>query len=130
MGSNNGSNDYGRSVMRSKIAEDGSTVVAQVNSYLSSADLTRCNRVTAAEHLDTSPTTLGRRIKKAGYSWQELKDAERMRRLRPIMDGYRKSSWRSVATLCGFNEVNSFYRFFKDTMGMTWTEWRMRRQSL
>jgi AraC-like DNA-binding protein len=76
-----------------------------------------------------SRSTFRRRLNELGHPWIELKRAERLRRLRAIMESNRPIDWKKAREVCGFCETNSFYRFFRQEMGVSWRQWRQERQA-
>lgn len=83
-------------------------------------------------HLTTlfnSPmTTIQHRLKRAGTSWQALKREEKARRLEEIIAKPGRIDPLDAIDALGYSDTGSFYLFFKQAMGQTFTEWRMARQ--
>lgn len=73
-------------------------------------------------------TTIQHRLKRAGTSWQALKREEKSRRLGEIIARPGKIDPLDATDALGYQDTGSFYLFFKQAMGQTFTEWRMARQ--
>lgn len=82
------------------------------------ADLGRAKRKNVAGQLGMSDTTLGRRLREEGTNFQTLVDGERRWRLSgaPVKRG------KVLFELLGFDELNSFYRWYKSAYGHNWTD--------
>ena len=73
-------------------------------------------------------STVQHRLKRAGTSWQALKRDEKARRLGEIIAKPGKIDPLAAIDALGYSDTGSFYLFFKQAMGQTFTEWRMSRQ--
>jgi AraC-like DNA-binding protein len=87
------------------------------------ADLDAVRAKKIAARLYVSPSTLRRRLRSEGTSYQELLDRVRCRRCEKALS----SRWlpgKSIADELGYSQPNSFYRAFGKWTGMTYTEFR------
>lgn len=100
-----------------------------VRSLLRNADLTDCTMRTVESFLGVPFVTVRYRLKLVGVTWEQLKAEERERRLRSILEVPGRIDAMTAAEVVGFRELNSFYRFFTERMGMTFTDWRLQRQA-
>ena len=72
----------------------------------------------AAEHLGLEPQTLRRRLKKEGYSFQQVKDETRRDMAIEFLQG-RALSVEQISQALGFSEASTFIRAFKTWTGST-----------
>lgn len=77
-----------------------------------------------AESLGISGTTLRRRLQEDGKTFQELLDAERIRRTQAAMTDNRETRGEHLMKVCGYGEVNSFYRAFARWHGVNFQDYR------
>lgn len=98
----------------------------QVQKQLESCDLSRTTSERVAEGLNISTTTLRRRLRAEGVSYQEILDGVRMGRLEAFM---RRRGYRAYGTSIyidlGYYEVNSLYRAFRRWYGCHYESARM-----
>lgn len=113
---------------RVKLPDDNYAVLAMVKSMLRNADLTDCRRKTVEAVIGAPFPTIRHRLTLVGTTWEALKTQERVRRIEQLLGAPGKLNPQVAAKVVGFREVNSFYRFFTEQMGMTYTDWRMQRQ--
>jgi AraC-like DNA-binding protein len=112
-----------------KLPADNYAVLAMVRSLLRNADLTDCTRRTVESVLGVPFPTVRHRLTLMGTTWEAEKARERRRRMELVINAPGKLDPQAAAQIVGFREVNSFYRFFSEQMGMTYTDWRMQRQA-
>lgn len=102
----------------------GDSIISQIRSIIGhdfSKPFPSFERVT--ETLNMSATTLRRRLRKEGQTYQAIKDNSR----REASVGYLtrpELSITAVAALMGFNDPSSFHRSFKKWTGLTPKEYR------
>lgn len=102
------------------------TFTDRVRDRLQSADLRRESFSGIAHSLHMSETTLRRRLRAEGVSYQQLLDDERRRRTDEclVMWG-NKAYGKRISDVCGYTELNSFYRAFKRWTGVDYSIVRM-----
>ena len=84
----------------------------------------RANRETAADALHVSYSTLRQRLDADGTSFAKLLDVKRVRRCEEEMDHNREIRGKQLAGVCGYTELNSFYRSFERLHGMGFLEYK------
>lgn len=99
----------------------------RVKTILADADLLRTNHRRVAETLHISSSTLVRRLQAEGITFQELVDAERMRRCEVALEVNPETRGHRLAELCGYTERNSFYRAFIRWYGESFSDYRRAR---
>ena len=77
----------------------------------------------AATTSKLAETTLARRLRAEGTSYQSLLDAERLRRCRARLSA-RRLPGKCLADELGFRELNSFYRAFRRWTGQGYRQYR------
>lgn len=112
-----------------RLPADNYEVLAMVRSVLRNADLSDCTMRMVERLLEVPFSTIRYRLTLVGTTWEQLKAEERERRLRMILEAPGRIDPVTAADVVGFRELNSFYRFFTDRMGMTYTDWRLQRQA-
>ncbi|MEM0954586.1 MAG: AraC family transcriptional regulator [Pseudomonadota bacterium] len=88
--------------------------------------LSNLETVSAAEvagHLCVSPSTLRRRLRAEGTSYQRLLDQVRRYRCEKTLS-QRWLPGKCLASNLGFSQPNSFYRAFGRWTGMTYTQYK------
>ena len=98
------------------------TTADQLRRLLATADLRRM-RQWRAETFGIAETTLARRLRAEGTSYQSLLDAERLRRCRARLSA-RRLPGKCLADELGFRELNSFYRAFRRWTGQGYRQYR------
>ena len=85
------------------------------------ANLENLHAADVAACLNMSASTLRRRLKREGTSYQELLDNVRQHRCERILQR-RWVPGKCLATRLGFTHANSFYRAFKKWTGVNYTD--------
>lgn len=111
--------------MTSKILAEG--LPDRIREYLKTADLNDCSWKTLSQEFGAPPWAIQYRLAKSNTSWHRLKAEEKTRRLDELLQSPGKWNGPRAAEICGFAEVNSFYRFFTNVMGMNFKDWQARR---
>lgn len=109
-----------------RLSDRPSAASYQVQAFLETADLRRSTMQTTGDHFGVHPRGLGSRLRHAGTTFQQLKDAERMRRLRIHMARDQIVPKRDCEKY-GFSHSNGLLRFFKQRMGKTLREYKRER---
>jgi AraC family mar-sox-rob regulon transcriptional activator len=94
---------------------------------LLNGDLSRLRADTVAESLGISPTTLRRRLRGDHTSYQFLLDRARQYRC----EAQLRQRWlpgKCLAEELGYLEINSFYRAFRRWTGVSYSEYKQRRE--
>lgn len=97
--------------------------MARVHEFLRSTDLLRCGSSDMAERLSVSYSTLQRRMKAAGTSWEQEKRREKLNRLGECLVTPGAAP-EDMATHCGFWGMDSFYRFFRESTGVNFATYK------
>lgn len=118
-----------REKSKMKLPADNYEVLEMVKSLLRNADLTDCKRRTVEEVIGAPFPTIRHRLTQLGTTWEVLKTQERVRRMEQLINSPGRFDPVAAAEVVGFREVGSFYRFFQEQMGMTYTDWRTQRQA-
>lgn len=94
------------------------TTADQVREILKTAELWRFNYDRCADALGISPSCFRNRLREEGTSFSELKDAERLRRLKsmPMEFGFK------MAKPLGFRTANGFYFWHQKRFGYGWRD--------
>jgi AraC family transcriptional regulator, mar-sox-rob regulon activator len=90
-------------------------------------DLARLRAESVAEQLGISGTTLRRRLRADHTNYQFLLDRARQYRCERKLD----ANWlpgKCLADELGYLEVNSFYRAFRRWTGMSYSDYKLRRE--
>jgi AraC-like DNA-binding protein len=103
--------------------------VEQVRTWFQTADLRYVTIDDAAAAACLHPTSVQYRLRLAGVSWLQLRAEERLRRVGPLLKKPGRFDAGAAAAWCGFSGPPSFYRFFQDMTGESFTQWRMRLQT-
>lgn len=111
-----------------KLSTEPNEAVRQLSEYLTTADLSRAVAKAVADKFGISETRLRHRLRRAGTSWQQLKDAERATRLDRLMAENRASQTNCVNAL-GYSSEHSLKRFFVRHVGMTMARYYQRRRA-
>lgn len=91
--------------------------------FLLLADLERVDAEVTASHLCMSSSTLRRRLRAEGTSYQVLLDAVRAHRCDKVLASSSLPG-KTLALEMGFSEPNSFYRAFQRWHGVSLTRYR------
>jgi len=95
------------------------SATAHIRGILSQGDLVDFpDFETIAQHLNSTPQTLRRRLKEEGSSYQEIKDDIR-RDAAIYFLGQRQLNINQIAEKIGFSEPSTFHRAFKKWTGVT-----------
>ena len=89
------------------------------------SDLETVNAARVAGHLCMSASTLRRRLRSEGTSYQQLLDQVRRYRCEKTLSR-RWLPGKCLAGQLGFSQPNSFYRAFGRWTGMTYTQYKRR----
>lgn len=101
----------------------------KIRDYLTTADLLECKQDEIAALVGSPMSTIQHRLGQIGTSWQALKLEERRRRLDLIVKQSGKIDIEGAVLEVGFSWPATFFRFFKEVYGETFTDWRLRRQT-
>jgi AraC-like DNA-binding protein len=102
------------------------TFADRVRAHLRDADLSRTSQQRIASTLHMSDTTLRRRLRNEGLSYQQLLDDERKRRTDECLDKWGNQAYgKRISDVCGYTELNSFYRAFRRWTGTDYLQARM-----
>lgn len=105
---------------------DSAVVVRRVRDHLrAQVDLADCTIGQLADAMGAPYSTIQHRLRSQGTTWEAEKRTEKTRRLKILLDKPGKLNISRAAQFCGFVEHGSFFRFFKEVMGQTFTEYRM-----
>ncbi len=91
------------------------------------SDLDQVNASRVASVLCVSPSTLRRRLRAEGISYQQLLDQVRRYRCEKTL-AQRWLPGKCLAGKLGFSQPNSFYRAFGRWTGMTYTQYKRRQR--
>lgn len=80
------------------------------------------NKTAIARHLETSPRSLQRRLQLEGTSFQEILQQVRQDLAKQWLSS--TASFEEVSLQLGFTETRSFFRYFKQTFGITAGDYR------
>lgn len=100
-----------------RLSRNAMEAAREVRAYLREADLRYCDSERIADHFCLSQTAMRRKLQAAGTSLQTLKDEERRRRLHTLLHDGRVVPKRIAGEL-GFSAAPSFYKWFRDAMGV------------
>jgi|GEM_PF-1812048 len=101
-----------------------SRTTARVLNMLMQGDLSRLRSDLVADELGISPTTLRRRLRADGTSYQLLLDQARRHRCEAKL-AERWLPGKSIAWELGYTEVNSFYRAFRRWTGQRYSSYKL-----
>lgn len=101
-----------------------SRTTARVLNMLMQGDLSRLRSDLVADELGISPTTLRRRLRADGTSYQLLLDQARRHRCEAKL-AERWLPGKSIAWELGYAEVNSFYRAFRRWTGQRYSSYKL-----
>lgn len=101
-----------------------SRTTARVFNMLMQGDLSRLRSDLVADELGISPTTLRRRLRADGTSYQLLLDQARRQRCEAKL-AERWLPGKSIAWELGYTEVNSFYRAFRRWTGQRYSQFKL-----
>jgi AraC family mar-sox-rob regulon transcriptional activator len=99
----------------------------RVLGILLQGNLARLRAESVAAQLGMSPTTLRRRLRADHTNYQFLLDRARQYRCERTLD----AAWlpgKCLADELGYLEVNSFYRAFRRWTGMSYSDYKLRRE--
>ncbi len=102
-----------------------SRTTAHVLNMLMQGDMSRLRSDLVADALGVSPTTLRRRLRTDGTSYQLLLDQARRHRCEEKLT-LRWLPGKSIAWELGYAEVNSFYRAFRRWTGESYSSYKLR----
>lgn len=103
-------------------------LVQRIRDYLRTADLHVANEAALTALLGAPARTIQHRLHQDDTNWQTLKREERQRRLQVLLATPGRIHSEQLMQKLGYTDDTSFFRFFRQTMGETFSAWRMRRQ--
>lgn len=103
-------------------------LVDSIRTYLQAEDLRHCTQDDLADCLGVPLRTLQWELRRWRVSWSDETRRERRRRLDRLLDKTPKLNTTTAARICGFSGPDAFLVFFKDEIGVTYTECRFRMQ--
>lgn len=104
----------------------GIPAAIRVEAHLRTCDLRRTREETVAQALGISPTTMRRRLRSNGTSYQKLLNAELRRRALELLERNPHADTWKLADVLGYSERNTAARTFTRLFGMGIREWRAR----
>ena len=113
--------------MNAAIPKSGD-LVQRIRDYLAAADLHLAKEGALTTLLGVPARTIQHRLHQANTNWQSLKREERQRRLQVLLATPGRIHSEDLMQKLGYTDDTSFFRFFRQSMGETFTDWRMRRQ--
>jgi len=103
-------------------------LVQRIRDYLAAADLHLANEPALTAMLGAPARTIQHRLHQDNTNWQTLKREERQRRLQALLTTPGRIHSEDLMQKLGYTDDTSFFRFFRQAMGETFSAWRMRRQ--
>lgn len=103
-------------------------LVQRIRDYLRDADLHVANEAALTALLGAPARTIQHRLHQDNTNWQTLKREERQRRLQVLLATPGRVRSEDLMHQLGYTDESSFFRRFRQSMGETFSAWRIRRQ--
>ena len=102
------------------------SLTERVTHHLRTADLSRLRHQDIASACCMSYTSLRRKLRAEGTTFERLRDSERKRRVEQALAVNPCVTCHTLTEICGFSEYQTLIRAFRDWFGMPLSEYKVK----